>query len=89
MNQQQKWLYFTLCILSLVCSLHFTLSLHFTPGRMHVQCAYSMQFFTEKIHAVHTETLPAPLNNGNAGSGMVSQSFERSSLIESGFDQVA
>ena len=43
-------LHFTpVCILLLVCSLHFTHSLHFTPGPQSAVCSPQSAFYTDRI----------------------------------------
>ena len=43
-------LHFTpVCVLLLVCSLHFTLSLHFTPGPQSAVCSPQSAFYTDRL----------------------------------------
>ena len=48
-------LHFTpVCVLLLVCSLHFTLSLHFTPGPQSAVCSPQSAFYTDRFAECQT-----------------------------------
>ena len=48
-------LHFTpVCVLLLVCSLHFTLSLHFIPGPQSAVCSPQSAFYTDRFFNLFT-----------------------------------
>ena len=80
-------LHFTpVCVLLLVCSLHFTLSLHFTPGPQSAVCSPQSAFYTDRFsnEGGVREYFPAGLKHGirNPESGNGNGIRNQISMIE-------